>query len=431
MPRDAACAAAALPMPPRPTTITSKSSHAEVGCHRCFVFSSSFSPAAARRSFTKPSGSISSNSSSAPRRSRSPCLLCAFMGGMALGSWLLPRLTPKGTHPFRVVAVARSRYRDPRPRDPARASLHSAGLPDARRTRRRRDHASRDRLLPRPHAADDVDGRHVAGDRPVAAFAKAPARQARWRSRMLLYMANLAGGATGTVLAGFYLLRVLRHGRSRPYVAVTINVIVAAAFWRMSAPHLEHLMAPEAPEAPLAPRHRWHLRHLSFTSQRRFLASPRLGAEVVWTRQLSLLFGASVYTFSLILAVFLAGLGIGGLVGIASRAPADRVGGDARHESRRCSRSRSHLAPGRSSTCLPQLAADGAVPAAACARRRRCVRVRRAALRVRAAAGDDPVGRELPAHARRSGGTPISAVTSRASTRSTPPARSPARSPSR
>ena len=42
-----------------------------------------------------------------------------------------------------------------------------------------------------------------------------------------------------------------------------------------------------------------------------------LGAEVVWTRQLSLLFGASVYTFSLILAVFLAGLGIGGLVGIA------------------------------------------------------------------------------------------------------------------
>ena len=34
-----------------------------------------------------------------------------------------------------------------------------------------------------------------------------------------------------------------------------------------------------------------------------------------WTRQLSLLFGASVYTFSLILAVFLAGLGIGGLFG--------------------------------------------------------------------------------------------------------------------
>ena len=42
-----------------------------------------------------------------------------------------------------------------------------------------------------------------------------------------------------------------------------------------------------------------------------------LGAEVVWTRLLSLLFGATVYTFSLILAVFLIGLGIGSSVGAA------------------------------------------------------------------------------------------------------------------
>ena len=40
-----------------------------------------------------------------------------------------------------------------------------------------------------------------------------------------------------------------------------------------------------------------------------------LGAEVVWTRILSLLFGATVYTFSLITAAFLAGLGIGSSVG--------------------------------------------------------------------------------------------------------------------
>ena len=40
-----------------------------------------------------------------------------------------------------------------------------------------------------------------------------------------------------------------------------------------------------------------------------------LAAEVVWTRLLSLHFGATVYTFSLILAVFLVGLGIGSTVG--------------------------------------------------------------------------------------------------------------------
>src|SRR5204863_9012541 len=39
-----------------------------------------------------------------------------------------------------------------------------------------------------------------------------------------------------------------------------------------------------------------------------------LASEVIWTRVLSLMFGATVYTFSLILAVFLIGLGIGSTV---------------------------------------------------------------------------------------------------------------------
>ena len=42
-----------------------------------------------------------------------------------------------------------------------------------------------------------------------------------------------------------------------------------------------------------------------------------LGAEVVWTRLLGLLLGATVYTFSIILAVFLVGLGIGSGVAAA------------------------------------------------------------------------------------------------------------------
>ncbi len=42
-----------------------------------------------------------------------------------------------------------------------------------------------------------------------------------------------------------------------------------------------------------------------------------LGCEVLWTRSMSLLFGATTYTFSLILAVFLAGLGLGSSVGAA------------------------------------------------------------------------------------------------------------------
>ena len=40
-----------------------------------------------------------------------------------------------------------------------------------------------------------------------------------------------------------------------------------------------------------------------------------LGAEVVWTRLLSLLLGGTVYTFSIILAVFLCGLWFGSSAG--------------------------------------------------------------------------------------------------------------------
>ena len=42
-----------------------------------------------------------------------------------------------------------------------------------------------------------------------------------------------------------------------------------------------------------------------------------LAAEVIWTRLLSLLLGATVYAFALILAVFLLGLGIGASIGSA------------------------------------------------------------------------------------------------------------------
>ncbi len=49
-----------------------------------------------------------------------------------------------------------------------------------------------------------------------------------------------------------------------------------------------------------------------------------LGAEVVWTRLLSLILGATVYTFAIILAVFLAGIGFGSAAGSALARAAKR-----------------------------------------------------------------------------------------------------------
>ena len=49
----------------------------------------------------------------------------------------------------------------------------------------------------------------------------------------------------------------------------------------------------------------------------RLSGATALSSEVIWTRLLSLLFGGTVYTFALILAVFLFGLGIGSSLGSA------------------------------------------------------------------------------------------------------------------
>jgi hypothetical protein len=89
-------------------------------------------------------------------------LLCAFMGGMAIGSWLLPKLTPSGTNPFKVVAALEAGiavfgiaiplalpyipqiYLDARRTGAGAISLRAVGLPL------------------RPHPTHDVDGRNAA-----------------------------------------------------------------------------------------------------------------------------------------------------------------------------------------------------------------------------------------------------------------------------
>ncbi len=129
----------------------------------------------------------------------------------------------------------------------------------------------------------------------------------------LLYGGNTAGAVFGCLLAGFYLLRQFDMSTAT-FVAAVLNVLVGlGALW----------VAGRTPERARVLRRRSGVR----------LASPRLrlagqaawpiyvaiaisgacalGAEVVWTRLLGLMLGATVYTFSIILAVFLVGIGIG------------------------------------------------------------------------------------------------------------------------
>ena len=122
------------------------------------------------------------------------------------------------------------------------------------------------------------------------------------------YGGNLAGAVAGSLLAGFYLLRVFDMPTAT-VAAVALNVVVALLALGIAArtPHTVITATAETPSVAAVPAEVSRLVYIAIALS----GLTALGSEVVWTRMLSLLFGATTYTFSLILAVFLVGLGIG------------------------------------------------------------------------------------------------------------------------
>src|SRR5205814_5031021 len=92
------------------------------------------------------------------------------------------------------------------------------------------------------------------------------------------------------------------------FVAVALNAAVAVIAFGVSK-WTAYSVIPGESEAAIAPG-AWPI-YLSIALS----GMTALACEVIWTRLLSLLFGATVYTFSLVLAVFLIGLGIGSTAG--------------------------------------------------------------------------------------------------------------------
>ena len=123
------------------------------------------------------------------------------------------------------------------------------------------------------------------------------------------YGGNIAGGVIGCVLAGFYLLREFDVATAT-FVAVAFNVAVALIAYVLAGQTSYDVdIATASGSSSSAAGNRAVYVTIALSGL------TALAAEVVWTRLLSLHFGATVYTFALILAVFLVGLGIGSTAG--------------------------------------------------------------------------------------------------------------------
>jgi spermidine synthase len=232
-------------------------------------------------------------------------LLATFMGGMCAGSLSWPRLVSPAQHPFRVYALLE-------------AGIGVCGILV---------------LLAVPHVGSiyaavggqgslDVTLRAVAAalcllpptfmmgaTLPVIArWIESTPRGVSWLG--FFYGGNTAGAVLGCLLAGLYLLR-LHDMPYATYFAVAINFVVAAIAYALAgfAPHRAPESAAGSAATPLPAATKAVFLTIAISG---YCA---LSAEVVWARLLALMLGGTVYTFSIILAVFLTGLGIGSAVG--------------------------------------------------------------------------------------------------------------------
>jgi spermidine synthase len=121
-----------------------------------------------------------------------------------------------------------------------------------------------------------------------------------------LYTGNTAGAVIGCLFAGFYLLRIYNMATAT-YFAAAVNVAIACISFLLAS-KIPDSAVEEEPAAVSEPDHtpRWPI-YLAIGLS----GATALGAEVVWTRLLSMVLLGTVYVFSIILAVFLVGLAIG------------------------------------------------------------------------------------------------------------------------
>lgn len=153
----------------------------------------------------------------------------------------------------------------------------------------------------------------MGGTLPAAVASVADEADSARRRVAALYGVNTLGAVAGSLLSTFVALeRLGNHGTL--FAAVALNTLVAGLAWFMSngvetrvSADREKSSEAEAGIAPSAPRA--FVLGAAFTTGFAFFVM-----ELVWYRMLSPILGGTVFTFGLILAVVLLGIGVGGAV---------------------------------------------------------------------------------------------------------------------
>ncbi len=125
-----------------------------------------------------------------------------------------------------------------------------------------------------------------------------------------LYAVNTFGGVAGTLCCGFWLIPSF-GALTTTLFAVFLNIAIGAAAWWLARRQQEAslpILSTSQKNEPLTSEAKLVL-VAYFVS-----GLVALGLEVVWVRLLLLIFGSTTYAFSVMLAVFLAGIALGSAI---------------------------------------------------------------------------------------------------------------------
>jgi spermidine synthase len=160
----------------------------------------------------------------------------------------------------------------------------------------------------------------MGGTLPAVTRALESVRDVHRRSLGVMYGMNTLGAVVGTLLATFLALEMLGT-RVTLWSAVALNLIVAGAAFFLSRRPADSEPEPAQSRQKRSSRKKRDPAPVEDTDTPAWLILIAAGVvgfvfllmELVWSRMLTPLLGGSSYTFGLILAVALLGIGIGGL----------------------------------------------------------------------------------------------------------------------
>lgn len=237
-------------------------------------------------------------------------VLAAYMGGLALGAWLLGRVADRSRRPLLLYGILEAVVGLSALLFPLALQV---GLPVLQSLYRGGDHGTLGVLrfalafgyLLIPTAA-------MGGTLPALARLMTDSRGCG-RTLSWLYGLNTFGAVLGTLAAGFWLLpRFGLGGTQNLTVALNLAIAVAAAAlgWKV-------MREPSGPEAAPSPEvaqegpEGGHFATPIVLGAYLLSGALALALEVLWTRSLLLVFGSTVYSFATMLALFLLGLAAG------------------------------------------------------------------------------------------------------------------------